>query len=403
VPNVRRPRSSTAWLVALVIAGCSTGPTTSAGVFAAQSAASSIAAATSTPATPITTPMPARWVAGDLPVPNGMKQCSADEGGLQNLRFAGFGTGLMGFGSCAHSASPGLVWISADRHSWQASAPATLAHADVYDLLVVDGLIIAVGQDVTDGFAAAAWTSPDGVSWTRSTGDLGCEIISTVTRLGSVFVAFGNHLPSAPEVEVPPGICEWVSDDGLDWKPVGLRNAVFPDDALVSSVAAGPGGLLAVGVVSGPSHSVGARWQSPDGRSWTRVARDAMNDWVSVDQAIAGGAGFVILGTDVRGNATLATSADGLLWTAAAAPGQGTLYGSPSLGSGSAGVVFGGFPDNGVASPATIWTSSDGSSWRRSPALPADLSYKSVAVAAGAFVVAASTPDGRAAIVTLEP
>jgi hypothetical protein len=406
----RRPaRWSTAFTIAMAIAGCSASPSTSPEATLAGSTAAPGSASPTVPATPVLTPAPAGWVVADLPFPDHAASCASDGGGLQNLQVVGLGTGMLALGSCGHSASPSLVWVTPDGRSWTAAAPAALIHADVYQVMVADGLVLAAGQDVTDGAAAAAWTSRDGITWARSRGDLGCGVMATVTRLGSEFVAFGNRVPEIPEFEVPPGVCEWVSTDGLDWTPVSLPTAVFPDTAWVSSVAAGPGGLVAVGSDFGPVQSRAAIWQSSDGRAWTRLASAWATDWFSFDAALAGGPGFLVLGSDAHGNAALATSADGVAWTSVAAPGQGTLYGGPSLAVGPAGFIFGGIPVNGTQSPTMVWTSSGGSQWLPGPALPAEfpaapdgLVYHSVAVT-DTFVIAASTPDGGAVIVTLEP
>jgi hypothetical protein len=392
--------------LAITTVGCSASPTAAPSPTVAASVVES-AEASSVAATPIATAEQAGWVVSEMPFPDGAEPCVPNDGGVQNLLVAGFGSGLIALGSCAHSASPSLVWMSADGRSWEASAPAALAHADVYQLLVVDGLIVATGQDVSDGATATAWSSRDGVSWTHSKGDLGCGVMSSVTRSGSEFVAFGNRVPEVPEFGVPPGVCEWLSADGLTWAPVSLPKAVFPHHAVVGSVAAGPDGLIAVGI---DSNSGGALWRSPDGRVWTRVASPWAAAWGSMDVAVPLGRGFVVLGSDAHGNEALAVSVDGIAWTAAAAPGQGTLYGVPALAAGPAGVAFGGVLINGAPSPAGVWTSSDGLRWVPAPALPPEfpadphgLAYHSVAVIDDTYAVGASTADGNAAVVTLKP
>jgi len=394
VAHFRRPRSNIVWLLALAMVGCSTGSSASPGGIASGSASASIGAAPNPPATPLASPALARWVVTDLPFPKGATPCAPEDGGVQNLRVVSFGAGLLAFGSCAHTASQSLVWVSADGHSYEGVAPAALATADVYDLIVADGLLVAVGR-----------TSRDGFSWTRSVGDLGCAVISTVTRFGSGFVAFGNRSPNdTPAIGgQPQGACEWVSSDGLSWKPVDLPKAVFPDTAGVASVSAGPGGLIAVGSAAGPERSVAALWHSSDGRTWTRLAGPGATDWLSLDMALPAGPGLVVLGTEGHGNAWLATSADAITWAAAAAPGEGTLSGGPSLASGSAGFIFGGFPMNASPSSAIAWLSVDGVSWQPAPTLPSGLDYRSVAADAGGFVLAASTSVGGAAVITLEP
>jgi hypothetical protein len=322
---------------------------------------------------------------------------------LQNLRAVEFGPGLLALGSCAHTTSPSLIWVSPDGHIWQVSAPKALAHADVYSLLAADGLVVATGQDTTNGFAAASWASHDGLSWTRSTGDLGCGVMSQVARLGSEFVAFGNKTPDAPEVDVPPGVCEWVSPDGIAWQPVALPDKTFPASAGISSIAAGAGGLVAVGSVAGPTQSAAAAWSSPDGRAWTRLATGIPAGWISLDVVLPGGPGYVALGTDGSGNSVLATSADGLAWTPTPVPEQGVLEGGPSIASGSAGVVLAGFSTNGDPTTTMVWSSTDAVQWQPAPAPPPALNYLSVAAPQNTVVLAAATASGGATLVRLGP
>jgi hypothetical protein len=386
--------AAAALVIALTLSAC-----------ADSTPSASAVASTSGPATSSPSPQPAHWVVTQLPAPEGVAACVPDDGGLQNLRVLAFGSGLLALGSCAHSASPSWVWVSPNGRSWQATAPAGLAHADVFDLTVIDGLIIAAGQDVSDGSAAAAWTSRDGLTWARSNGEIGCGVMQTVTRFGSELLAFGNTVPNIPEFEVPPGVCEWVSTNGLDWKRVDLPNDVFPANTGVSSVTSGPGGLIAVGYDAGPDHTVGALWGSPDGRVWIRRPAPGETEWLSLDLALPDGNGFVILGTPFSGNGPrLATSPDGLGWTSVSAPGQGGLSDGPSFDGGPAGFIFGGQAvSGGPESPTMVWTSPDASRWSVTPALPVGLAYHAVASAAGDLLVAASTPGGRAAIVRLKP
>jgi len=374
----------------MMLAACA-GPTPSA----------SAVASTSRTVTPSASPEPAHWVVTELPAPDGAAACLPEDG-LQNLLLVGFGSGLLALGSCGHTASPSLVWASTDGVSWQASAPPSLAGADVYDLMVADGLVIAVGQDVTDGFTAAAWTSRDGLHWTRSEGDLGCAVMSTVTRVGSEFVAFGNRVPQdIPEVEVPPGVCEWVSSDGLSWKPVNLATGVFPGTAIVSSISSGPLGLVAVGTDAGPDAQVGTFWYSSDGRTWSRNDRPISADWNSLDLAIAGGSGLLVLGNGPGGH-WLAASADLSSWTTMRLPGKEDFFSEGrAVAFGPAGLIS--LSCDFCSPDATAWTSSDGVTWQPLPTVPSGFRYHAAASIAAGFVIAASTADGQAVIFRLQP
>jgi hypothetical protein len=386
-------------LAALVVAACSTAPSAEPSVASSAPASSAPASAAATNQKPATS----TWAVTALPLPNGAAPCAPADGGLQNLRVVEFGAGLLALGSCAHTVSPSLIWVSPDGHIWKALAPPTLAHADVYSLITADGLIVAAGQDTTNGFAAASWVSRDGVAWTRSTGDLGCGAISTVVHSGSEFVAFGNKIPFVPEFEGQPGVCEWTSPDGLAWQPVAVDESIFPMTSGVASIAAGPGGLIAVGSHAGPTSAVADLWQSEDRHAWTRLDGSAMSGWLSLDVALAAGPGFVAFGTNANGNVALATSADGDAWEVTPAPVQGTLGSGPFVASGSAGLICAGFAINAVESAPIVWRSTDAVHWVEAPAPPAGVTYISVGTAGNTVVLAGSTADGRAAIARLGP
>jgi hypothetical protein len=402
VPDPQPPCRRLGWLLAFALAGCSTSAPSPAGSLAP----SATATAAPTAVAPTPSPVPAQWAGTNLPFQDVATTCAPVGGTLANARVVEFGSGLLALGTCGHSAGASLVWVSTDGRSWRASAPAALAHADVYALIVADGLIIAGGQDVSNGAAAAAWTSRDGLTWTRSD-DIGCGVMLTVTRFGSGFVAFGNRVPNIPELEVPPGVCEWVSADGLFWTSVSLPKAVFPASTAVSSVAAGPGGLVAVGTDSGPQRTVAALWRSSDGRAWTRGVVAGTADWFSFDMAFAGGPDFVVLGSDSHGTAALATSPDGLSWTLSSDPVPGAMSGLPGEGpwfdAGPTGLIFGAGFANNAQPPGTIWLSTDGRSWRPTPALPPGLSLDSVAAGTSTFLFVASTADGHPVIGRLQP
>jgi hypothetical protein len=227
--------------------------------------------------------------------------------------------------------------------------------------------------------------------------------MGTVARTGSEYVAFGNKVPFVPEFEAQPGVCEWTSPDGLAWQPVAVDESTFPTTSGVASVAAGPGGLIALGSHAGPTNSVADLWQSADGEAWTHLDGSAMSGWLSLDVALAGGPGFAAFGTNANGNVALATSADGDAWEVTPAPVQGTLGGGPFVASGAAGLVCAGFAINAVASAPIVWRSTDAVHWVATPAPPAGLTYLSVGTAGNTVVLAGSTADGRAAIARLGP
>ena len=146
-----------------------------------------------------------------------------------------------------------------------------------------DGRFVAVGIEGTFPLASSdgvAWTSQDGLSWTRSNpGGLAGPEDEFLTRVvfGPMgFVAVGAVLPTGTGREniVGPSAV-WTSPDGGEWTRVPHDDAVFgsPDgfQTMLDVTRGGPG-LVAVGAVG--DFSAGGVWTSPDGMSWTRVADD---------------------------------------------------------------------------------------------------------------------------------
>jgi hypothetical protein len=98
--------------------------------------------------------------------------------------------------------------------------------------------LVAVGRK-------AAWTSPDGFTWTRIADDVTARSFMTgVTAGGPGLVAVG--LGSS-------GVTAWTSVDGTTWSQAPGDDAVFgsyPDDWIYDVTVGGPG-LVAVGNLEG--------------------------------------------------------------------------------------------------------------------------------------------------------
>ena len=216
------------------------------------------------------------------------------------------------------------------------------------DIAVGDGIAVAVGADGSrygDFFDAAIWYSVDGVTWNRVPHDEavfggdGHQRMNSVVAFESGFLAVGSDgdEPGAPGPTFPDqyhsGPSEtqaavWRSDDGISWMRVPHVDAFSEASggAVMSDVALGESGLVAVGLVYGQAEPFAtyrwggeggnpseprdvvvdvdaAVWRSVDGLTWRRVGADNEafgGDTVrqSMIAVTAGGPGFVAVGQE---------------------------------------------------------------------------------------------------------
>jgi hypothetical protein len=154
------------------------------------------------------------------------------------------------------------------------------------------GLVaVGFGISVSDQ-DAAAWTTPDGITWSRY-GTSVSDLDATV----------------------------WTSVDGITWSRVPHDEAVFGGEGnqSMSSVTAGGPGLVAVGSEGSVDDLDAAVWTSVDGITWSRVPHDeaafgGLGNQVMVS-VIGGGSGLVAVGAGDHLDAGMWTSADGITWT----------------------------------------------------------------------------------------
>jgi hypothetical protein len=106
--------------------------------------------------------------------------------------------------------------------------------------------LVAVGEDSSKA-AAAVWTSPDGITWSRVShdeavlGGLGSQSMNSVTLGGPGLVAVGSTwLFGVPDAVV------WTSPDGTTWSRANDFGADFVV-AEMTGVTSSGAGLVAVG------------------------------------------------------------------------------------------------------------------------------------------------------------
>jgi hypothetical protein len=136
--------------------------------------------------------------------------------------------GVRGFEIVDRSGA-GSAWHSDDGRTWVKSnfpGAGTFSSFNPTQLLVSDGTFVVMGFDGGNGGVPLAWTSVDGVSWSRSTMEdpspafgcaLGCRP-AAVTNVGSALVAVGYRTQNGETLPASTPIVTWVSaDDGRTW------------------------------------------------------------------------------------------------------------------------------------------------------------------------------------------
>jgi hypothetical protein len=284
----------------------------------------------------------------------------------------------------------------------------------------------------------AIWTSPDGRTWTLSSTTglplLPGDQISVLRRTAVGFIAAGSNVPNGNQADATPVV--FLSANGISWQRLGAAQLRLP-----ASTAAGPGrvldiryaavdgsktliagDVLATQVTGQPRHTVtvqtSAAWLSGNGgTTWTLVVPPGPlgngtpaghGAQAQISGATATAAGFILLRpATVAGHAAVDVyrSANGIAWTYEATLGNPAGFSADMTGGGTGGAVVA-----GQAGPALIaFTSSDGTSWRQTPAFgtAAAQDVSGVAAAEGGTVVTAGTttsdPDSHQPLLTVLP
>jgi hypothetical protein len=227
------------------------------------------------------------------------------------------------------------------------------------------GGLVAVGNSLPTGagagatdITATAWHSRDGKTWTRAQVDAasGQEMIGGAVSMGGTVVAGGNGVA-------------WVSSDGTSWSPVAVPGA---QGFIPRAVGSWGGGFAIVALWSGTGPTRSAVWYSPTGREWTQAATPL--DGFDARGIASVGGRIVTVGSDssdiAEGFAVSWTSTDGNTWVKATAPADRASTAMDSVAAVNGSFVAIGSPDltatDAVSqSPATlaVWVSEDGVNW----------------------------------------
>jgi hypothetical protein len=190
-----------------------------------------------------------------------------------------------------------VLWTSPDGTAWTPLPDqAAFGGGSVASLAASPARLVAVGSvlDALGSTRAAAWWSTDGRSWTAAPVDTSFAHarMNGVTVGGPGFVAVGSADDGGSAVV-------WTSIDGERWTRARDGTGFVGGGLRISmaSVAAGPGGLVAVGSRDDASNGSPTVWVSPDGIAWRRVPDDPSFGGGEMAAVAVSGASFVAVGT----------------------------------------------------------------------------------------------------------
>lgn len=307
-----------------------------------------------------------------------------------------------GWHPAAWTTPDGQTWSLQDMGETEFTFPVSVA-------VGADGTIVAVGRS---GNRPAAWTSPDGRAWTEhDVATLGdgsvAERMTTVVATSDGYLAGGSVGPELADRHAR----FWSSADGVTWQPVADDRAAF-DDAEVRAITRLGSDLVAVGVVGTAQQITGSvAWRSSGGRVWERVDAADLKKGRAVAVTAAPFGGLVAVGSGLNEEEAFAwTSPDGRAWTIA--PGESSrqypgkvrmtdvaVVGNQVIGVGNyVGLQRG---------TAISWVSNDGVRWQEARSAPVQEQGEIYAVAAaGPGLVAVGdfgAPDDYIPTVWLSP
>lgn len=268
------------------------------------------------------------------------------------------------------------IWTSGNGSDWSKGGDTKDFLAKEFPTdIATDGKRIVITGFLSDGSSQGkprVWTSEDGSTWTRvAESALSGSAPTLFSKVDANDKGFVAELIGATSVQVAS------SSDGLVWKrhDAGSGSIGVGDSNVdVSDVIATPSGYLAVGSIGKPADA--AVWTSTDGDSWKRAVSASLGGdrFQSADVAVVGGPGFVVGGSGDTGPAeygAIWSSADARSWTLT--PQTPLLFGGTN-GSGveAFAKVGGKLLAAGHASAVGtggyslgIWTSADGTTWKR--------------------------------------
>jgi hypothetical protein len=150
----------------------------------------------------------------------------------------------------------GAIWTSADGRSWEVIKEVSLNEGTVSDIAVAGETAVVVGFDVGGG---SVWTSTGGGDFEKVPGKaFAVATIQGVATVDEGFVALGRRLDDLRPVA-------WTSPDGMTWTREEIAADAFAEEDEIHDLATVDDRVFAVGTTAAGA----GVWTSRDGRSWS--------------------------------------------------------------------------------------------------------------------------------------
>jgi hypothetical protein len=183
-------------------------------------------------------------------------------------------------------------WRSADGVAWEPvpDDPASFADAEVRSITAFGGGFVAVGVvgSAQDPIGAVAWTSPDGVRWSR----IDDPAFGSAVAVSVIPAPFGGLVAVGSTVDRRNAVA-WISPDGQGWtrapdEPSRQHSGGF---AWMTDVVAIGDIVIGVGDVQGLQRGTAISWLSRDGLAWEQARSAPVQEGAEFYAAIPSASG----------------------------------------------------------------------------------------------------------------
>ena len=174
--------------------------------------------------------------------------------------------------------------------------PAAFAESEVRAITTFEGGFVAVGVEGTAQVptSAVAWTSPDGLTWTRVDDPAFADGVAVAV----VVAPFGGLVAVGSDVDRREAVA-WTSADGGRWTRVPSETSRQHPGGFAWMTDVVPIGdtVIGIGTYQGLQRGTGTAWVSSDGVHWQRARSAPVQQQGEFYAITAGGPGAIVVGS----------------------------------------------------------------------------------------------------------